>query len=93
MVSITTLRDRVVDTSCILSAGDHPWIRHDSVVFYMKAMEWQLAGPQGFTELQAKGVIQVEAGFAPEVLKRIREGALRSEFLKARFRSKIAAAL
>jgi hypothetical protein len=38
MVSLSTVRPGVPhDPACILSAGDHPFVRHDSYVVYQRA--------------------------------------------------------
>ena len=38
LVNITTLnRELPFDDSCILNVGDHPFIRHESYVYYSKA--------------------------------------------------------
>lgn len=69
-VFLTTLR-RHSDRSCILVAGDHPFIRHDTAVSYGNA--------QPFTEekmdrLLATGTAKRRQPVSDEVLERIRTG-------------------
>jgi hypothetical protein len=78
IVSVTTLTAETEQT-CIIERGEHPWVTRRSCVSYRHAMIVSL------DELYAgkdSGKLKVQQPMAPEVLKRIRESAARSDFLK-----------
>jgi hypothetical protein len=93
MVNMTTLRGHVEDTSCILKPGDHPSIKHDSVVYYLDAREWWANGERGYDSLLAKGIILPQQKLDDTILRRVQEGALNSAFFKKKFRVFVADSL
>jgi hypothetical protein len=79
VVSVTTLRRRAdgtpyknQDLTCILNAGDHPFIKHESWVFYQIAKSMSFM--EVFNGLQ-KGLLIRKEDIAQDVLKRIQAGA------------------
>jgi hypothetical protein len=93
MVNVTSLDDEIEDTSCILREGDHRWITHDSVVTYKDAREWSCDGNGGYDLCLAQQRIVPHDRVSADVLRRIQEGALASEFTKNKFRSEIQSSL
>ena len=43
VVNVTTARGRGDDRTCILNVGDHPFIKHESFVYYGEAREVEVA--------------------------------------------------
>lgn len=60
------------DLSCRLQPGDHPFVRHESVVNYRDAV---VIGPAGLDALIASGHAKRKEPLRPEVLARVVEGA------------------
>ena len=61
------------DNSCILMAGEHPSIKHDSFVFYNRA---HIISAREYSVHTTKGLIKPAASLAsPAVLQKIRDGA------------------
>ena len=71
------------DSTCILEPGDHPFVKRASFVYFAKA--------------RCPSVAQLEAGFqkelfrflekaTPELLERIRRGALSSPFMARKYK-------
>lgn len=71
------------DASCLLKSGEHPFIKHDTYVNYHEAKVVTLAL---LDELQAKGLITSHACLDCDVLARIRQGAMQSQFTKTAVR-------
>jgi hypothetical protein len=76
IVGVTTLR-RGADQTVILRRGDHPFLRHDSVVFYGDA---QTADVGKMKKNIAAGTILRQQPCSRELLKLIQDGLLASEF-------------
>jgi len=79
------------DQSCILNVGDHPFIKHETVINYAEAVisseEAIFAGARG-------GVIQHDpAPVTSDALKRIQQGALASPQIETRVKAAVVAAL
>ena len=74
LVNLTTLDDRK-EKACVLHAGDHPWIRHESCANYADAVVSTVA-----KLLAAKdaGAIVLQQPVSAVVLTRLREGAMNS---------------
>lgn len=69
MVSISTLRsDRYCDPTCILSAGEHDFIKHDSFVAYSLA---KIIESEKLMEGVKKGVIKYKGLIEAGVFERI----------------------
>jgi hypothetical protein len=74
VVMLTTLRGRS-DTTCILEAGAHPWIKHDTVPAYQIA-EWQSV--ERLQRLIDQKLVIVRDPLSAALLLRIQQGALES---------------
>jgi len=81
VVNLSTLRDTEEDCACVLQADDYPvFIRHKTVVMY-RCTVWGAVAALGTTR-----------DFAPmpdlpaATLAKILDGALRSDFLRERFK-------
>jgi hypothetical protein len=82
--NVSTLRNDS-DQSCVLKAGEHPFVKHDSAIAYNRG---QLLPRQAFESLQRIGwTPHVKASV--EVVKRVREGALKSRFTAAKLKTAI----
>lgn len=80
IVNVTSLKDdgkRHIDEACILNESDHPFARHDSFMKYKAAA---LVEVSTLRALLAKDMLQPHAAVRPDVLQRIRQGFLDSEF-------------
>ncbi len=81
-VNVTTWNERR-DPSCRLRSQDHPWIRHESCIFYEEPKI--LKGPQ-LDLLLASRLIESKESVSPDVFDRIIEGALKSPHLPLHIR-------
>lgn len=78
IVMVTTLRaDR--DQTLILRSGDHPFIRHDSVVSYGDA---QIIDARGVESAIARGEAARKERCSPGTLRLIQDGLLASPFTR-----------
>jgi hypothetical protein len=75
LVNLTTL-DEHKERACVLNRGDHPWIRHESCVNYGDSVVTSLAK---LNAALVGGALRVQAPMAPEILRKVRNGALDSE--------------
>ncbi len=78
IVSITTLRNSK-DQTVILRIGDHPFIRHDSTIFYGDAMI--LDARRLDAEIMA-GLAIIRERCSPQTLKLVQDGVLASPFTR-----------
>lgn len=79
-VSITTQRPGS-DATCVLGPGDHPFVKHPSVVYYQDARELDLlAIERALTAGMQNVVCTRHASCSPSLLLRIRQGLLASSF-------------
>jgi len=85
IVNATELRDDFADKTCILNIGDHPIISKPSVVFYQGA---RILGVQNFPGLLRSSFKQV-LDSSPDLMRRIRQGAVDSEFMDENIRHMI----
>jgi len=76
IVSISTLRD-YSDTTTILNAGEHEFIRHKSFVFYAKA---KLIYANEFEQQFVDGFAKMSSKMNRGTLNRIKEGVFESKF-------------
>jgi hypothetical protein len=71
--------DPLEDQACVLDVGDHPFLTHRTCVNYPRARE---ASDADLEQLrQAQRLVMLQA-VSPEVLRRIREGAMASTRMK-----------
>ena len=78
IVSVTTLRNSK-DQTILLRPGDHPFIRHDSTVFYGDAM---IVDVRRLDAEVAAGLALVRAPCSPTTLKLVQDGVLASPFTR-----------
>ncbi|MEM1409356.1 MAG: hypothetical protein AAGG79_01260 [Pseudomonadota bacterium] len=79
-VSITTIYpNKHHDGACILSAGDHPFLKHPSYVAYRHIEQRSEVHIQRMID---NGEYIAREDFKPEVLERILEGACQSDEIK-----------
>ncbi len=74
IVNLTTLDPRK-ERSCLLKAGDHPWIRHDTCVNYGDS---QVTTLDKLVAARDGNALMIQNPLRPDILQRIREGALSS---------------
>ena len=74
VVMLTTLRERS-DTTCILEAGEHPWLKHQTVAAYQIA-EWQSV--DRLQLLIDQKMVHVQPPASAALLVKIQRGALSS---------------
>ncbi len=77
------------DESCVVQAGEHPFIAHKSVIAYARG---QFLSDTNWALLLRYGC-KKQAPVSPGLLKKIQEGALASEFTAGKFQSAIRAAV
>ena len=76
LASVVSLKPGlVVDESCLLKPGDHPFIRHDSFVDYRFT---RLEQAEHVEARVSEGIFDVKEPCSPELIQRIFEGALKS---------------
>lgn len=84
MVSLSSIpKDRLYDETCVLRAGDHPFIRHDSYVAYGLAIHPSLST---LHEKIRRGECDIAEPLNPAVLERVYKGVFLSKHVKPRFR-------
>ena len=91
LVNMTTKREGS-DLSCVLSPGDHPCVKHESVVEYGRALYTTVAS----LEMQMRklpDLFKPDVPASPELLRRLREGALRSPHLEPMYKQLVKAEL
>ena len=71
--------DRGIDDSCILIPGDHLFVRHRTCMRYDRAMTRRNADLE---ELLSGGQIILDERVSAPVLRRIRQGAAISDYIK-----------
>lgn len=71
------------DDACILKAGEHPFITHDSYVEYRFA-RWDTAEHIG--DLVQSGVFSKKEPCSPDLLQKVVNGALRSRRISREFK-------
>ena len=74
IVNLTSFRPGV-DETVILHQGDHPFVRHKTVVNYCDARS---RPTKGIEEALEKGLIKILDSATPQFIKRIKQGVLDS---------------
>jgi hypothetical protein len=78
LVSISTVPERgFYDATCILEPGDHPFILHQSFVFYRTPQVYSASKIARFVRLK---YFQPKEDSSPELIQRICAGILTSSF-------------
>ncbi|PLR40483.1 hypothetical protein CYR32_01700 [Chimaeribacter coloradensis] len=78
VVNITTVYPNAPhDPACILHAGDHPFVKHDSYVYYADAIIWKI--PNVVARKQSGELIQ-HADMDDRVFQRVLAGFETSDF-------------
>ena len=85
IVSVTTLRNSK-DQTVILRPGDHPFIRHDSTIYYGDAM---IVDTRRLASEIAAGLAVVRDKCAQSTLKLVQDGVLASPFTRPRFSASV----
>lgn len=88
VLNLTSQQPWTKDLSCILKAGDHPFVVRDTVVFYQRGLIVAV------TQIQAEinnGVFRPKDPASPQLMARIRRGALNSSFTPRTLKKAIAA--
>lgn len=75
VVNVTSIQGTCIDKSCLLRAGDHPFITRPSYVFYRKA---NISAISAIEEAEKCGVVWKDKDMTSAVLARIQQGALDS---------------
>lgn len=77
LVNLTTMRNKPgEDKSCILNIGDHPFIKHKSIIDYKRAVSYdaiRLLRAKFNTSLRS--IIQFKEELDDEILLKIQQGA------------------
>ena len=81
IVSVTTLRNSK-DQTVILHVGDHPFIRHDSTIFYGDAM---IVDARRLDNEIAAGLALARENCSATTLKLVQDGVLASPFARPKF--------
>ncbi len=84
-VNVTT-RTPVKDATCVLRKGDHPFIRHESVINYVDAVEAEVCRMREAIE---RKLFKPHDALTPALLKKIQDGALASPAFKPKFKKYI----
>jgi hypothetical protein len=85
LVCVTTLQSNVPhDPACILYAGDHPFIRHKSFVYYAEA---RIEVSQKLINGIKQGVLVSKEMLAEDIFARVCKGLVDSRFTAPRIRS------
>jgi hypothetical protein len=74
IVNLTTL-DARKEQACVLRAGEHPWIRHDTCVNYGDS---QVTTLDKLLAAQNANALIIQSPVGPDLLRRIQEGAMSS---------------
>jgi hypothetical protein len=86
--NITSWREGC-DESCIVESGEHSFVQHRSVVAYARG---QLLSREMWALLQRYGC-NMKARVSPELLRKVQEGALASDFTAGKLQSIVREAL
>ena len=87
VISVTTLKcPNVQDCSCILKAGDHQFITHDSIVDYKRTII--MSSVEIFNGIN-KGILIDKQDVKPEILTRIINAAKQSRYIPPEIKSMI----
>ena len=74
------------DNSCILDKGDHPFIRHKSYIAYRETL---ILTHEELLRLIQIGKFTIDKPATPELIRKIKNSALKSKFLPQNVRNYI----
>jgi len=84
MVNVTSKKPHHKDLTVVLTAGEHPRITHESIVYYQDArFVYTNLVEQSFL----LGVGSRESACTPQLLKKVRQGLLTSPFIEPDIRA------
>ncbi|MBX9903619.1 MAG: hypothetical protein K2Y31_04630 [Burkholderiales bacterium] len=84
LVNLSSIRDGLpYDTTCVLAAGAHPFIKRDSFVFYRNA---RIEQASHVVKLVERGVFSAHQPVSAEVLQVVKAGLYQSPFTKREFK-------
>lgn len=88
IVNVTTKRSHS-DTTVILQAGDHPYIDHESTIYYADAQIRDVRLMEQAIK-EANPYVKPNAACSPELLQRVKDGVHQSKFTPNKIRKLIA---
>lgn len=74
IANITSL-DKYKERACVVQRGEHPWVTHDSCVFYEES---RITSLDNLYLGKDKGLFKLADPVTPALLKRMRDGILDS---------------
>jgi len=74
------------DDSCRVTQGEHPWLTHGTIVMYSEA---RLRFSRMLQAAERQGLLRRQAELTQQLLRRIRDGALKSPHTEQGIRSLI----
>ena len=87
IVNLTTKQDRRgEDYSCVLHAGEHPFIIHDTIVRFVDAA---MTDEAAFRAASSTGGIIHLGAASPELLRKIQDAALLSRFTPTKIKTAV----
>ena len=82
VVNISSVKeDLTYDSTCVLHAGEHPFVVHDSYVVYAKAVVWKLENIEKRIE---SGEVVPKSSLAEPFISNIISGFFKSPFVARR---------
>ena len=78
------------DRNCLLSPGDHPFVKQETAIAYDKAENLH---PDQIQAAIQSGIWQQKERFRAEILRRIQDGALQSDDFSKKFRLAVQSSL
>lgn len=90
VIANVTSQEQGKDQSCVLGAGDHPFIKKESVINYAEAIVTN-ENPVGTAS--RRGFIQPDIAVSAEVLAKVQAGALASSQTETKVKDAVKAAL
>lgn len=91
LVNVTTATEskQRLDRSCVLDVGDHPFIKHQSLINYQDALKCRADAIDAAIQSLPTTCIEQRERFQPSVLRRIKKGALESDSMPRKLKAMI----
>jgi hypothetical protein len=86
IVNLTTQK-KDSETTCVISPGEHPFVKHSTVVNYQDACECPVNSIEGALGKLTSTHIEAREPLSAEILKRVKLGALASPAIKRRYKA------